>query len=310
MLIADDQVAARENTARALRDTGYRVIMAVDGQEAVDKATAEKPDLVILDVVMPRLGGLDACRAIKKNADREGEFIPVMFLSSRGDPSVRIEGLRAGAQDFLTKPFDLEELRARIEALLRIKRIVDEARRVRTEFDESALHDRLTGLYNQRYLTQRLDEEFQRAQRYNEPLSVLALDLDEFEKVNGRFGRGVGDRLLAECARSLSRACRQVDVVTRAGGDEFVIVLPSTYFGGSLMMAERLWRDVKNTVVEEGASRVTCEVSVGGACFPTRDVMGAKDLLRFAHAALARAKAEGRGKICLFQHQGYLFQPQ
>jgi diguanylate cyclase (GGDEF)-like protein len=310
VLVADDQASSRETTARLLRDSGYRVVVAVDGQEALDRTAQEKPDLVILDVVMPRVDGFEACREIKKAAAKDGEFVPVMLLSSRCEPSARAQGLRAGAEDFLGQPYDVDELRARIEGLLRTKRIVDDAMRSRLELENSSLHDRLTGLYNQRYLTQRLQEEYLRAARYNEPLSVMAIDFDQFEQVNSRYGRPVGDRLLSACARILNRICRQVDVVTRAGGDEFVVVLPNTHFAGSLVIAQRVSQDVSGAAIEEGATRVGCEVSVGVACYPNRDVSSANDLLRFAHLALGRAKAEGKGRICLYQHQGYLLQPE
>jgi diguanylate cyclase (GGDEF)-like protein len=284
----------------------------MDGQDAVDKAASEHPDVVILDVLMPRMGGLDACRAIKKNA-RPGELLPILLVSSKSEPAARVEGLRAGAEDFLGKPFDSDELRARVEVLLRTKRCVAELvrQRIGASSDDGSAQDTLTGLYNQRWLTQRLDEEFQRAARYNEPLSLMAVDLDAFEAVNGRYGRGVGDRMLEAVGKTLVKCCRQVDIVTRAGGDEFIILLPNTHFSSSVLVAERIWREVRQTGIDAGpAGRVACEASVGVASYPSKDIGSPKDLLRFAHAALARAKAEGRSKICLYQYQGYLFQPQ
>lgn len=308
VLVADDQSSSREATARVLREAGHHVILAVDGKEALEKAAAERPDLVILDVVMPRMGGLEACRALKR-AGGTLDFLPVVFVSSRADVGSRIEGLGAGAEDFLGKPYDPEELRARVAGLLRTKRIVDEALRGRVQLEETALHDPLTGLYNQRYLMQRLDEEFRRAQRYNEPLSVMAIDLDEFEQVNGRFGRATGDKLLGAAARTLAATCREVDIVTRSGGDEFVVVLPNTHFAGSITIAERIWSAVRAAGPEE-AAEARCGVSIGVACYPNREVATAGELLKTATTALARAKGEGRGKICLFQHQVYLFQPE
>ena len=121
MLVADDQLAARDVTAKVLREAGHRVIVAVDGQDAVDKAAAERPDVVILDVHMPRLGGLEACRQLKRNASLASEFLGVIFLSSRSDPASRVEGLRAGAEDFMAKPFDAEELRAAVAVLARAR---------------------------------------------------------------------------------------------------------------------------------------------------------------------------------------------
>ena len=308
MLVADDQATSREATGRLLRESGYRVILATDGQDAIDRVAADHPDLLIMDVVMPRVSGVEACRALRKVSGEE--FLPILLLSSRADPASKVEGLRAGADDYLGKPCDSEELRARVEALLRIRRVVDDALRARSASDELAQVDRLTGLHNHRYLGERLEEEFQRAERYDEPLSLLAVDIDELDAVNNRHGRAVGDRLLEAIGRTLRRICRQVDVVTRAEADEFVVILPNTHFAGSVVLAERVWREARATVVEDGEKRVSCDVSVGVACYPNKDVASARDLLRFTHAALARAKAEGQGKICLYQHQGYLFQPR
>lgn len=306
ILLVDADAAGREATARVLREAGHRVIVVGDGQEALDRAAAERPDVVILETALPGVGGLEVCRGLKREDRRE--LVPVLFLATRADAAARVEGLRAGAEDFVAKPADAEELRARVESLLRIKRTVDEAVRGRLELEETSLHDRLTGLHNESYLAQRLDEEFRRAERYNEPLSVMAMGLDDLT----RHGRELADRLLASCARTLARSCRRVDVLTRGEGDELVLVMPNTHFAGSLVFAERLWREVRATAVvaDDGPARISCTASVGVACYPNRDVNSAKDLLKFAHLALARARAEGQGQICVYQHQGYLFQPR
>jgi diguanylate cyclase (GGDEF)-like protein len=325
VLIADDQVASRDNLVRVFRESGYRIVTAADGQECLEKVAAERPDLVVLDVIMPKTGGLEVCRIIKQNIQ---EFLPVLLLSARADSVARVEGLRAGAEDYMGKPYDPDELRARVEALLRTKRRFDELRgqvvpvaapapvpAARAPLPssisaEEGTSDRLTGLPNQRFLTQRLAEEFTQAEKNSEPLSIMAIDLDAFDEVNSRYGRSAGDRFLEACARGLVRACRENDVVTRAGGDEFVVVLPHTHFSGCVGIAERVWHEVRSTIVEEGGFKIGCEASLGIASYPSRDVSSPKDLLRFAHAALGRAKAEGRGRICLYQFQGYLFQPK
>jgi diguanylate cyclase (GGDEF)-like protein len=315
-MVVDDQPISREATARTLRDAGLRIITCADGQEAIERALLERPDVVVLDVIMPRMGGLEVCRTLKGNAHLAGELLPVLLLSGRADPVSRVEGLRAGAEDFLGKPFDAEELRARVEALLRTRNAVNELVKSRmragpTEEDliTPRAIDPLTGLYDQRYLTQRLDDEFQRAERGAEPLSLMALDLDQFDAVNSRFGRAAGDRLLGACGRAIARSCRDKDVVTHPGGDEFVVILPGSHFAAALGAAERVWRAVKSASIIEQGQTVYCEASIGVACFPSRDVAATRDLLRFAHTALTRAKAEGRGRICLYQYQGYLLQP-
>jgi diguanylate cyclase (GGDEF)-like protein len=267
------------------------------------------PLVIVIDPFAPT-SGLDLIRTVKKLASGATGHLPVIVVTARPEAGARAEALAAGADDALSRPYDGRELLARIDAQLRTKRLVDEALRGRSELEETATHDSLTGLHNQRYLTERLDEEFRRSQRYQEPMALLAIDLDGFEQVNSRFGRGAGDRLLVACAKSISATCREVDIVTRAGGDEFVVVLPSTAFTGAVATAERLWHAIRAASVAERAVDVRCEASVGAACYPGREVASPTDLLRFAHAALARAKAEGRGRVCLYQHQGYLYEPR
>jgi two-component system, cell cycle response regulator len=307
VLVADPSANARAETQRALQAAGYRVVGCPLGEELLRVLDQERPQIVVLEPVPE---GWEPLRQIKKTFSRDGDFCPVLVLSSRADAGARAEALDAGAEDAVGKPCDPRELVARVAALLRTRRIVDEALRSRSDLEESATHDPLTGLYNQRYLTTRLDEEFRRAQRYQEPLSLLKVDLDGFEQVNGRFGRGVGDRLLAACARAIVGTCREVDIVTRAGGDEFVVLLPNTHFSGSMAIAERLWNELRRATVDAGTGAAHCEASLGVACFPGREVGKPTDLLRFADGALRRAKAEGRGRIVLYQHQGYLLEPE
>jgi two-component system cell cycle response regulator len=316
VLVADDQPLSRETTARILREGGFRVVTCADGQEVIDRAGTEHPDAVVLDVVMPRMHGHEVCRTLKRIASRAGEHLPILFLSSRSDPPSRVEGLRAGADDFLGKPYDAEELRARVEAMVRTRRLVGQImRRPRPgrTTDPGPLGqqiDALTGLFDRRFLTERLDDEFARAEENAEPLALLALDLDLFDRINSRFGRSSGDRLLAACARAITRVCRDRDIVTHPGGDEYVVILPGTHFAAALATAERIWRAVKQATIVEQGQNLSCEASIGVACFPGREILSTRDLLRFAHAALSRAKAEGRGRICVYQYQGYLLQPQ
>ncbi len=309
ILVVDPSTSARSEAQRVLAAAGHRVATSGLGDELARAIETERPMVVVLE---PQPEGFEPLRQIKRNYSRDNEFCPVLVLTSKADVAGRVEALDAGADDVLGKPYDARELVARVAALLRTSRVVDEALRSRSDLEESATHDPLTGLYNQRYLTTRLDEEFRRAQRYQEPLSLAKIDLDGFELVNSRFGRGAGDRLLATCARSIVATCREVDIVTRAGGDEFVVLLPNTHFSGSLTIAERLWNELRRASVDVGAGAGTarCEASLGLACFPGREVGKPTDLLRFADGALRRAKSEGRGRICLYQHQGYLLEPE
>jgi two-component system cell cycle response regulator len=293
-------LVAEESAARVLRKAGHQVTEVVDGIDALDKLKENPVDVVVLDVILPRLGGLEVCRQLHALPAAP----PVLLVGGSADAAARVEGLRAGADDFLSRPYVPEELLARVEVLSRRAR-----RPAVPEAAAEADRDALTGLPNQRLLTRRLEEELGRAAAASETVSVMAIDLDNFDHVNSRFGRTAGDRLLQACARAIARALRDEDLLTRPGGDEFVVILPRLHFSGCVGAAERVWREVQGTAILDAGSRISCGASVGVASYPSRDIDSSKDLLRFAHAALARAKAEGRGSICLYQHHGYLFQP-
>jgi len=302
-------LVADEAAARILRHAGYQVREAGDSQDVLDQVARTRPQAVILpmtaDGELPRGTGIDICRAIKRKT--AGRLLPVLIVTS-GSP---VEAFRAGADDVIRRPLDPDELIARVEVWLRTRRLLGsgQARPVR-QADDASGSDPLTGLPDGRAFTARLDEAFARAHKDQAPISVMAVDLDALGELNGRYGRTAGDRLLIACARVLVSACRDGDVVARAGGDEMIALLPDIHFSGCLAVAQRIWREVGATTIEEGGTRLSCAASVGVASYPAKDIENPKDLLRYAHAALARAKAEGHGRICLYQYQGYLFQPE
>jgi two-component system, cell cycle response regulator len=308
VLIADDDHVSRQYVAALLRKQGMAVELAEDGPTALARARDLDLDIVLLDLLMPGLDGLDCCRLIK-GITRE-EFLPVMLLTSKSDADSRINGLRIGADDYVTKPFDERELLARINNLLRLKRMHDNINQARARLEQLAIQDELTGLFNYRYLHTRLSEEFKRSERYRDPLACVMLDIDYFKRVNDLCGHDAGDAVLRETAQRLRGAVREIDVVTRYGGEEFLLVLPSTNFSGALSVADRVWRSVGGApfALPSGPSRVT--ISVGVAVFPSRDIKTKDQLIRAADKALYQAKADGRDRICVFQHQGYIYRPE
>lgn len=322
IVIADDDRLARELLASILRGAGHVVEALDDGQDAVDRVAQGGVDLVLLDVVMPRLSGLEACR-ILKGITLDG-FLPVVLVTVRTDTASRVEGLRIGADDYVSKPYEEAELLARVASMLRIKRLHDQVVTQKARFERLSIHDELTGLYNYRYLNSRLTEEFKRAERYHEPFACLLIDIDQLRAVNEVSGRGAGDATILRVADGIRRCVRDVDVVARYGGDEFLVVLPSTHFAGSVVVAERIWRECSgrtsatetdDTVPPSTADLPWAEgprdlkVSVGVALYPSRDVRSKDALLRAADSALVQAKREGGHRICVFQQQGYIYTP-
>jgi diguanylate cyclase (GGDEF)-like protein len=308
VLIAEDDAITREYLSTLLKANGMQVVIAEDGHRAVAKARDAQLDLVLLDIMMPGIDGLDCCRLIK-GFTQDG-FLPIVLLTARNDADSRVSGLRIGADDYVSKPFDERELLARINNLLRLKRLHDQISEAKERLATLAVQDELTGLYNYRYLQTRLNEEFKRAERYREPLSCVMIDVDHFKRINDRFGHDAGDRTLREVSARLLKAVREIDVVARYGGEEFLLVLPSTNFSGALSVAERVWRAIGSDAfaLPDSTERVTA--SVGVAVYPSRDIRTKDQLVKAADRALYQAKHEGRDRICVFQHQGYIYRPE
>lgn len=308
ILVADDDAAARQYVATLLRKHGMNVEFAPDGARAIARTREQGVDLVLLDIMMPGIDGLDCCRLIK--GITQDQFLPVILLTARGDADSRVNGLRIGADDYVCKPFDDRELLARVNNLVRIKRMHDQITEARTRLEQLAVSDELTGLYNYRYLHTRLSEEFKRSERYRDPLACVMLDIDYFKRVNDRFGHDVGDAVLREVSARVRKAVREIDVVTRYGGEEFLLVLPSTNFSGALAVADRVWRTVGGEPFQLPRGEERVSVSVGVAVFPSRDIKSKDQLIKAADKALYQAKNDGRDRICVFQHQGYIYQPE
>lgn len=309
LVVADDDRVARELLGNTLRQHGYNVELCEDGQAAVERVARGGVDLVLLDIMMPRLSGLEACRLLK-GMTSDG-FLPVVLVTVKTDTASRVEGLKIGADDYVCKPFDERELLARVGAMLRIKSLHDHVRQARAKLEQLAVHDELTGLYNYRYLHTRLSEEFKRAERYHDPLACMVIDIDRLQAVNDAGGRLLGDTAIRAVADIVRRTVREVDVVARYGGEEFLVILPSTHFAGSVTVAERIWREAaeRALVTEPGKPRAKITVSIGVALYPSRDVRTKDALLRAADQALHQAKRDGGNRICVYQQQGYLYTP-
>ncbi len=339
ILIADDDRLARELLAGILRSAGHTVEAVEDGQAAVERVGQGGIDLVLLDVVMPRLSGVEACRLLKGMT--LDSFLPVVLVTVKADTQSRVEGLRIGADDYVCKPYDETELLARVASMLRIKRLHEQVTVQKARFERLSVHDELTGLYNFRFLHTRLNEEFKRAERYHEPFACVLVDIDQLRAVNDMGGRPAGDAVIRKVADGIRRCVREVDVVARYGGEEFLVVLPSTHFAGSVVVAERISRETSGYAVDptdaerratpsgppppatsgedggrvsmtdlrwaEGPRRIT--VSIGVALYPSRDVRSKDALIRAAEAALVQAKREGGNRICVFQQSGFIYSP-
>ncbi len=315
ILVADDSSVERAAARAALEEAGYAVMEAVDGQQALEVFARDRPDLVMLDVVMPRLTGLETCRILKAKA--QGSYLPVIMVSTRNSVNARVEGLRSGADDYLGKPYDAEELRARVEALLRTRKVIGERSAKDKEAGkgkpeaaaEPAAAGAPAGRSANEAFRRRAEEEFDRAERYSDPLACLRVELDDFDALVARHSSEAVAGMIRSLRDVIETSVRKIDLVFRLDDRGYVLLLPNTHFPGALAVAERISLDsVKMRLDADPSYRAT--VSVGVSFFPNKDTHSVQDLLDLVGAALERARSEGGGKICLFQHQGYLYAPE
>jgi diguanylate cyclase (GGDEF)-like protein len=292
ILVVEDDEPTREALAEALGDT-YDVEPASDGVEGVEAARARHPDVILMDLYLPRLdgfGALDALRSDPATAD-----VPVILVSGRGDDLTRARSLDLGAIDFLQKPYSERELRARIERTLRLSRRA-------SELQALAETDALTGLANRRAFLTRLAQEVKRARRYGTPLACVMVDMDRLKPVNDQFGHAAGDRAIATLAKVLQSELRETDFGARYGGDEFVVLLPHTAAPEGRALAERVCERLRETTFDVDGATLPLHASFGVAELPGGSPDEAADaVVRHADAALYTAKGAGRSRVAVYE---------
>lgn len=308
ILVADDSQSDRTVARAVLQSVGYEVVEATDGQQAIEVFERERPALVVIDVVMPRLGGLEACRVLKSRTTR---YLPVLMVSNRNSVQDRVNGLRSGADDFIGKPYDPEELRARIEVLVRTQAVFDgqvmaAGAQRRSRRDDPGLEpgERAHTPMSMEAFEQRMAGVFAEAERNSDPLACVLVELD-----HPPWGKDPVDLALrAEVVHGvITGSIRKIDLVNPRSESGYILLLPNTHFPGALTVAERIARQVRRRSRASGGRGFT--VSIGISFYPNRDTRTLGDMLGLVDAALERARREGGGKICLFQHQGYLYAP-
>jgi two-component system cell cycle response regulator len=302
ILVVDDHPDNVEIIDARLSSRGYQIETATNGQEALEKVQANPPHLILCDVMMPLMDGYEVSRRIK--GDESLPYIPIILVTARDSTQDKVEGLEAGADDYLTKPVNFPELEARVRSMLRIKRLQDELDQKNRELElankrlrKLSITDGLTELFNHRHIHQLLREEFERSRRTEEPVAVAMLDLDRFKQVNDTYGHPTGDVILYETAQILKETAREIDMVGRYGGEEFIAILPNTNEDEAANFAERVRRQVAEHVYRDEATEVRMTLSSGVASYPEENVEGAEVLLKRADEALYLAKESGRNRV-------------
>jgi diguanylate cyclase (GGDEF)-like protein len=289
ILVVDDNPDKLKLLEAALRMAGYHVNTATDGEEALAAVASFQPDLIITDVMMPRMNGYELAERIRSNP--RTRFIPVIMQTAAGRNSE--DSLRAsevGALGYITDPTDLDLLLARTRTLLEFKAYLDVC-------EEAAFTDHLTGLANRRRFERQLDREVNRTLRYAHPFSLLMLDVDNFKYVNDSFGHHAGDEVLRNLGRVLQEGTRGIDLAARIGGEEFAILLVETGQTGAMEVAERLRVSIRDMIVpavgQITASFGVAECPIGGQT--------AAEMLNSADVALYQAKRSGRNRVVVWQ---------
>jgi diguanylate cyclase (GGDEF)-like protein len=294
ILIADDDPVSRRVLEGALATLNHEVCAFADGAQALDALlTPNGPRLAILDWMMPGRDGLDVCRRVRANAPH---YVYVIILTSRDGREDALAAYDAEADDFLNKPLDVVELRARLRSGERVLALQERLLAVQEALRHEATRDSLTGLWNRRMILDQLNREFHRAARDGQALAVTVADVDHFKEVNDQYGHAVGDAVLRAASERMRSVLRSYDFIGRYGGEEFLIILPACEPALALSIAERARRAMSAVPLEVDGRHLHVSVSLGVA-WASEATSDPSALIHAADQALYRAKAAGRDRV-------------
>ncbi len=297
ILIVDDTPANIRVLGQALA-VDYRLSIATNGADALKIVRSDPPDIILLDVMMPGMDGYEVCKRLKE--DDLTRNIPVIFVTGKTHEENEFRGLDLGAVDYITKPFSLPIVKARVKNHLELKRRGD-------LLEDLAFLDGLTSIHNRRRFDEVLDQEWKRALRDDLWLTVMIIDIDFFKLFNDHYGHAAGDECLRQVAQALkSSFSRAGDFVARYGGEEFVVVLPGTGPGGAMASAQKLRDQVACIDLKHSGSPISdhVTVSIGTASVRPSEDFSATELFKTADEMLYRAKREGRDQVESWPQEG------
>ena len=305
ILIVEDDSNSRLLLKTYIHSEGYEVRMARSGEEALKIVAERQPSVIILDIILPGMNGYEVCRRLKHSI--RTSFIPIIMATALRGNQERVQGIEAGADDFISKPFNRVELLTRIKSLLRIKALndaleqkIEELEKTKSKLRKLAVTDGLTGLFNYRAFRRQLHLEISRSKRFNLPVSLLMMDIDHFKVYNDQFGHMNGDRVLKRFSKLLYDNIREVDCLARYGGEEFALILPGTEKKSAKIVAEKLRRLVERCPfpLEKKLPQGRVTISIGVAVYP-EDTQDKEEFIRFSDKALYKAKKTGRNRTIL-----------
>jgi len=296
VLVADDEIVSRRLIESSLQRWGYDVVAAKDGLTALRiLMLPDAPRLAVLDWMMPGLDGAQVCRSIRERVSDSYTYI-LLLTGKQGKENV-VEGLEAGADDYIPKPFNPQEFRVRLRTGKRILSLLDQLTAARETLRLLAARDPLTNLWNHNSIIELLDDELHRAARQGSTVAVVLADLDHFKSVNDQFGHLTGDRVLRDAARAIGGAVRPYDAVGRFGGEEFLVILPGCDRINAVSHCERLRQVCENVKLTADDERVSITASFGMTVVNPEHRMTAEAAIQAADTALYAAKRKGRNRV-------------
>jgi diguanylate cyclase (GGDEF)-like protein len=296
VLLAEDSRLYRELTTKLLNEWGFEVIVAEDGHQAWETLqNHETPTIVLLDWVLPEIDGLELCRRIRQ-ASNPALYTYTILITAKGTQANLLEGMEAGADDYLIKPFDPLELKARLLVGKRILKLHSQLAETTETLRMAATYDSLTKLLNRHEILQFLHRELQRAKREGKPVSVVIADVDHFKQINDNFGHPEGDAVLVALAKQLKANLRIYDAVGRYGGEEFLMVMSACTLDDAIRRAEETRQQVSKEITA-GRDRRPVTLSLGIAVATSGRTVSPDVLIKEADIALYRAKNNGRNRV-------------
>lgn len=294
ILIGEDDPVYSKILEKMLIKWGYEIISCSNGKEVLEELEKENaPNLLMIDWMMPVIDGVEVCKTIRQT--KKEPFTYIILLTSKDGKTDIVEGLAAGADDYVVKPFHLEELQARLRAGRRILELQDRLVSSREAIRAMAIHDSLTGILNRGAIMEVLTKKVAQAVRENGPLAVVLLDIDHFKQINDRLGHIAGDAVLRETASRLKSSLRIYDDVGRYGGEEFLVILPGCDSADAVKQAERLRACIGEKAMDTSEGMITVTISLGVTTVNNTAETG--PLIKTADKALYLAKNNGRNRV-------------
>ncbi len=298
VILAVDDTETNIDILVELLGDKYEVMVALDGESALEITEEEKIDLILLDIMMPEMDGFEVCNRLKSNEKTKN--IPIIFLTAKTDEDSIEKAYEIGGIDYVTKPFKPKELLARVNRELAMQKMIKDLKNSQDELRTLAATDPMTKLYNRRYFAQISAEFLELAKRNNQELSVIMLDIDKFKRINDTYGHKVGDDVIIALSKILVELKRKSDIACRFGGEEFVLLLPNTAIDGAEILAQKIRETVQNRSVKvEDDKELNFTISLGVSLVNVQNETNIEVSLKKADDALYKAKESGRNRVCV-----------